>query len=751
MFGEVVRAYRTKAMITQEELAAKAGMSVRHLREIEAGRVATPRASTVRLLAGALQLSDVDRRAFQRAARAGNSGHAAPAAPDRTATLAPRIRPAQLPARVAGFAGRTAELTAVGAAIDPVVLVVGAAGVGKTTLALHWAHAAADDFPDGQLYVNLRGFDPSLSPADPADVLYGFLDALGVVAQRIPADRDGRAALYRSLLAPRRMLVVLDNAVDTDQVRPLLPGSPACRVLVTSRNGLTGLVVSDAARLLPLSPMDTAEARELLALRLGEQRVAAEPASVDRLIDRCSRLPIALALVAARLAAQPGSTLGDLTAEIDDPARALDGLAVGDTSTDIRAVFSWSYRNLSAPAARLFRLLAIHPGPDVTAAAAASLTGAGTTGVRPLLSELVHNHLLREHRRGRYEFHDLLRAYAAELAGAEETTEDRTAALRRALDHYVGTAATCARLLLPHRDEVTVPDGLPGAVRLSPADRDAAMDWFTADHAVLLAMLDVAMEPGFEAYVDPWCQSFVSFAYLRGLWQDELHGHRAALAVAQRRDDLPLQARAHLGMAVVHIRTSEQAAAEEHFRLALDAYDRLGDQVGAGHVHSNLARIDDANGRPGTALHHGEQALRLYTEAGHRTFRARSLSGLSWYRARAGDHDGALRSGIEALALLRELGDRDGEAATLDTLGYAYSSNGDHAEAVARYEQAAALHRDNGDRYNEALVLSHIGDSQLALGRTADARTTWTAALDILTALGHADAEGLRVRLAGLD
>ncbi|MFG2049458.1 ATP-binding protein [Micromonospora sp. NPDC048935] len=750
VFGEIVRSHRTRLLMTQEELAEKAGLSVRHIRYIESGRVAAPRAGTVRLLAQAFRLTDTDRTAFEMAAHAAEDRIATAAGQDAAPPPA-QIRPAQLPAPVSGFAGRAAQLLALDAADGPVVLVVGTGGVGKTTLILHWAHRSAERFPDGQLHVNLLGFDPSRAPADPTDVLHGFLGALGVAGPQIPATRQGRAALYRSLLNRRRMLIVLDNASDADQVRPLLPGNLACRVLVTSRDSLTGLIVSDSASLLPLSPMEVTEARELLGLRLGQRRVAAEPASVDRLIDRCDGLPIALALVAARLATSPAATVGGLTAEIDDPARTLDGLTIGDARTDIRAVFSWSYRVLSPPAARLFRLLGVHPGPDVSVDAAASLAGCEEPGVRTWLAELTRCHLVREHRPGRYELHDLLRAYAAELAGTEETAQDRADALRRILDHYVHIAAAAARLLLPHRDEVVVPDGQPGVVRLHLKDRDAAMDWFTAEHQVLLAVLEIATLPEFDAYVDPWCQSFVAFASLRGHWQEELRGHRAALAVAQRRGDAARQARGHLGIAVVHSRLTEVETAERHFRFALDAYEKVGDLIGAGHVYSNLARMQDADGRHDEALRLAEEALRRYTAADHRPFRARALSGVGWYQAKTGDRDGALRSGIEALALLREIGDRDGEAATLDTLGYAYSQAGDHRRAVVHYQQAATVHHDMGDRYNEALVLSHIGDSELELGRTEEARVTWTAALEILTDLNHQDAEGLRLRLAALN
>lgn len=757
MFGELIRAYRAKVMLTQEELAARAGISVRQLREIEACRVTTPRPSTVRLLADALGLSDPERAEFQRAAltpdEPGTSAEVSPEPPRLPRTvLTPQIRPAQLPALVSGFAGRLRQLRDLDGTLNPVVLVVGEAGVGKTTLVVHWAHAAVGSYPDGQLYVNLRGFDPTRSPVDPADVLHSFLGALGVPSARIPADQDSRAALYRSLLATRRMLVVLDNAAGTEQVRPLLPGNPACRVLITSRNRLTGLVVSGATHMLTLAPLDMGEARELLGLRLGARRVETESADVDRLIDRCQHLPIALALVAARLVAQPTVTIRALAEQIDlaVPSQVLDNLATGDTTTDIRAVFSWSYHKLSDGAARLFRLLAVHPGPDISAEAAASLVAVEPARLRPLLDEIIRNHLVHEHWPGRYEFHDLLRAYAVELAHSQDAPEERDEALRRALDHYIHAGGAGARLLLPHRDEVAVPAGRPGVVRVTPAGRSAALVWFTAEHQVLLNMLDVAVEQGFDAYVAPLAWAFVPFSNLRGHWHDELRGHRGALTVAERRNDLAGQGRSHLAMAAVYTRIGETGPAERHYQPALDIFERIGDLVGGGHVHSNLARTRELEARHEAALHHSQEALRLYSEADHPRFRARALSGVGWYRVGVGDYTAALRFCTEALTSLREIGDRDGEAATLDTLGYAHSHLGDHDRAITCYGDARRLHHEDGDRYNEALVLSHLGDSYLALGRSQDAASAWNTALTIFTDLGHPDARGIQRRLEAL-
>ncbi len=346
-------------------------------------------------------------------------GPAAPnaAAPTTTAPALPGL--AQLPSALPGFTGRTAELACLDATMATMALaaISGTAGVGKTALAVHWAHRVAAQFPDGQLYVNLRGFDPAGAGAalEPSLALHGFLDALGVPANRVPEDLAAQSALFRSLVADKRILLMLDNARSADQVRPLLPGSPGCLTLVTSRDQLAGLVAADGAVPLALDLLSTADARDLLTRRLGELRVAAEPAPVDSIITACARLPLALAIVAARAAAHPSFPLAAIAAELAEATSALDPFDGGDLTTDVRAVFSWSYRALGDPAARMFRLLGLHPGPDIAVAAAASLAAVPLGQARAQLTELTRAHLLTEHAPGRYAFHDLLRAYAGEL------------------------------------------------------------------------------------------------------------------------------------------------------------------------------------------------------------------------------------------------------------------------------------------------------------------------------------------------
>jgi DNA-binding SARP family transcriptional activator len=342
--------------------------------------------------------------------------------------LAPVVRPAQLPPDPAAFAGRTAEsewLTAHagpaagGAETPSAVLIDGMPGVGKTALAVHWAHRAAHRFPDGQLHVDLRGFDPTRPAVEPEEALRGMLGALGVSAARMPDGLAALSGLYRTLLAGRRVLVVLDDAAGTEQLRPLLPAAPGCLALVTSRHALPGLIAS-GARPLRLEPLSAEDAREALALRFGADRLAAESRAADEIVARCGRLPLALAAVAARAAGLRDLPLTTVAAELRGAHGTLDAFRAPDTTADARAAFLGSYRLLPAESARLFRLLPRHTGPDLTPAGAAALAGLPVRRARLLLGELAEAHLLTEHTPGRYTLHDLLRAFAAELDGAED-------------------------------------------------------------------------------------------------------------------------------------------------------------------------------------------------------------------------------------------------------------------------------------------------------------------------------------------
>jgi DNA-binding SARP family transcriptional activator len=396
-----------------------------------------------------------------------------------SATTVPSIPPAQLPPATAAFTGRGDELAAAlrmtsepDASSRVVIGVIGGmAGIGKTALAVQWAHQVADRFPGGQLYVDLRGFDSAPHPITPAEAVRGFLEALGVAGPVVPADLDGRTALYRTLVAGRRVLVLLDNARDSEQVRALLPGSPGCLVIVTSRNPLTGLIAGHGARPVALHPLPAADAREFLIRRLGADRVDAEPVAVEAIVAACSGLPLAMSIVAARAATNPTFPLSAPAAQLRESAGGLDALAGEDPAADARSVFSWSYDALSPAAARLFRLLALYPGPEIALTAAANVAGLGLPESRRLLRELTAASLLTEPAPGRYAYHDLLRSYATELL-EEGDPADRQEATGRLLDHYVHTARAAFRL--SGRAAVADPDAARSGVTIErPADLSA--------------------------------------------------------------------------------------------------------------------------------------------------------------------------------------------------------------------------------------------------------------------------------------
>jgi tetratricopeptide (TPR) repeat protein len=625
----------------------------------------------------------------------------------------------------------------------------GTAGVGKTALALHWAHQVADRFPDGQLHVNLRGYDPSGNPAIPADAIRGFLDALGVPAGRIPASAEAQAGLYRDLLADRRMLIVLDNARDERQVRPLLPASPASLILVTSRSQLSGLAAADAARLLNLDVLTHAEAVDMLTARLGTDRAAAEPDALDRIADLCACLPLALAVAAARAAARPKFPLAALADELADSDRRLDALDAGDPAASVRAVFSWSYEQLSADAARMFRLLGLHPGPDISVPAAASLAGTDEDAARRLLRGLARAHLIAEHVPGRYAFHDLLRAYAAEQAGHTISQDESYAAIGRVLDHYLHTAARAGLLLNQAREPVVLASPGPAPAGRQPADYPQALAWFEAEHHVLLAAVTLADSSGFggHAWQLPWAMS--DFLRLRGHWQEWYGTARTALAAATRLGDTAGQALSGRILANAYRNLGNHEQARVLYASSLTLYRRLGNRVGEAKIQQVLGWLADRQGRSADALEHAEQALRLFQAIGDKANEADALNNVGWYRGVLGDYQQARAFCQRALTLCAQLGNRRLEGAVWDSLGYAEHHLGNLVEAAACYQRAVSLHREAGDRFYEADTLTHLGDTRHAAGQLAQAWQAWGQALAIFEDIQHPDAAEVRAKLAG--
>jgi DNA-binding SARP family transcriptional activator len=667
--------------------------------------------------------------------------------------------PAQLPADVATFTGRAAYLRRLDALLPspggPTGAVVisaidGTAGIGKTALAVHWAHQVRDRFPDGQLYVNLHGFHPDKAPTSPAEALRGFLDALGVPPHRVPADPQAQSALYRSLLADRRVLVLLDNARDADQVRPLLPGSPGCLVLATSRNQLPGLVAAESAHPVTLDLLSSAEATDLLTRRLTAGRVSAEPRAVHSIIASCARLPLALTIVAARAVIRPELSLTALARELRDSRRRLDAFAVGDAVTDVRAVLSWSYAALGKPAARLFRLLGVHAGPDIALPASASLGGLPVDQVRPLLAELARAHLVTEHLPGRYAFHDLLRAYAAELALELDGEVEIRAARNRVFDHYLHAAFAADRLLETYRPQITMAAPRPGVAGIPLVDNGQALDWFTAERPVLMAAVAQAVATGFDGYAWRLAWALTDFLDRQGHWPDLVAVERTALTAASRLADPAAEAHARRDLATGHIRLGRFDEARAELGRALDLFAEVGDHAAEAYTLLTISYSHDQQGDSRAALAQSGRALELYRLTGDRAGQARALNGIGWDYTLLGEHRRALEYCGQALALQQEAGDREGEPYTWDSLGYAHQHLGDHREAIACYQRALALYREFGNRYGEADTLVNAGDTQLAAGDRTAARQAWQLALEIRLELGLPDAAELRAKLADL-
>jgi DNA-binding SARP family transcriptional activator/tetratricopeptide (TPR) repeat protein len=567
------------------------------------------------------------------------------------------VVPAQLPRDVPDFVGRDAEQQRMHAALaagfsgrsaaTPVLVVSGTAGVGKSTLVVHWGHQVRRRFPDGQLYVDLLGFDPAGAALSAQDALRNLLLALAVPAARIPSGLEPRSALYRSVLADRRVLIVLDNAVTERDVRPLLPGAPQCLVVIASRNQLPGLVAAEGARPVELGLLPHAQARELLGRRVGAGRLAAEPAAVDEIVTACARLPLALTVAAARALLRPEQPLARLAAQLRAVRSDLDAFAEEDETTDVRAVLSWSYRALPADAARLFRLLGLHPGPDLALPAVAALLGEPVAAAERRLRALVRASLLAEHSPGRYTLHDLLRAYAGELVDEAEAAAPR----RRMLDHYVHAALAADRLVYPHREPIEVAPPGPDVPVPVPADRAGALAWFAGEHQILVRMVRYAHDAGLNAEAWRLAWTLTTYFDLQGYWQDWVGTQQEAIDLFGRAGRHAAQARALNNCGWYHAQLGENDLALARCEEALRLHRRIGDRYGEANTRDSL----------GLAHHH------------------------------LGDHERAIEEYREALRAWREVGDRYNEAGTLGRLGDTYRSVGSSSRARDVWRRALSI------------------------------------------------------------
>jgi len=680
--------------------------------------------------------------------------------PDAPGATPATARPAQLPADLATFTGRHTELERLQELLPldgthPSTLVIsaieGMAAIGKTALAVHLAHRMAGRFPDGQLFINLRGFDPVAPIMPPAEAVRAFLDALDVPPQRIPVGYDAQVALYRSLLAHRRMLIVLDNARDTDQIRPLLPGSPGSLVIVTSRNELTGLVAGDGAHPLTLNPMTSAEAHDFLSRRLGAERLAAEPEAVREIVEHSARLPLALAIVGARAAANPGFPLSAVAEDLRECQGSLDAFAGGDTSTDVRAVFSSSYSALTGAAARLFRLLGLHSGPDISVPAAAALAGLTLREVRGLFKELTRAHLAVENRPGRYTLHDLLRVYAAERVDAEETPQGQHRAMERLLNWYLYTADAAYSHITPRRRRVPL-EPRPSSCRpLAFTTYEQALEWCTTERANLVTAVHKAASSGHPGIAWRLPATLWGFFYLRSHTQDWADTTRTGLAAAQDAHDRKGEAEGHLDLAAALRMSGRLDEAIDHLHQSLILYKELGDSFGRAVAVSNLGDAYKESGQLEQAIENIRSGLSIFRLLGNTWSEGIALSNLGDIYQRMDRFDEAGSYLEQALAVLRDSGNRWVEGVTLDILGTVQHRLQRHDDAVRTYRSAQEAHHDAGNWWGEGHALGLLGDTYLASGRPEAALTSWRLALVILERSDHPEAAEIQDKIAGLD
>ena len=644
------------------------------------------------------------------------------------------------------FTGRAGELAALDLPAGPspavaITVVSGTAGVGKTALAVRWARQAAGLFPDGQLYVNLRGYDPG-QPVPAADALAAFLRALGMAGQQIPPGEDERAAAYRSLLDGRRVLVLLDNAASVEQVRPLLPGGPSCLVLVTSRDSLAGLVARHGARRIDLDILPQADALGLLRTLIGD-RVDAEPGAAAALAAQCAQLPLALRVAAELAAGSPDSALAELAGELADEQRRLDLLdAGGDGRTAIRGVFSWSYRHLPAGAARAFRLVGLHPGADFDTSAVAALTALPATHARDQLVLLARAHLIHPVGAGRYGMHDLLRAYACGLA-AEQDSEQGDApheALTRLYDYYLGAACGAMDVLVPAEKHYrpSAPARADGAPVPRPAGTAEARAWLDAERATLVAVAAHAASHGAPSHATRLSAALYRYLETGGHYADAVTVHGYASRAARLAGDRAAETSALINLGIISWRQGRYPEAIGYQRQAMAVAVATGDRAAEAIAVGNLGVVYERQGRYDEAGDCQRQALALAREAGDTTGEARSLGNLGSVAARLGDYEQAVGWYQQALARFRECGDRNGAASALPDLGTAYQRLGQVEQAIGCFKQALALFREIGDRTGEAEALNGVGEIMLAAGRPQEARAGHAAALTLASQAGDA-------------
>ncbi|HEV3289893.1 MAG TPA: tetratricopeptide repeat protein, partial [Streptosporangiaceae bacterium] len=711
-FAGMLRQLRAGAALTQEQLAEAAELNPRTISDLERGLATTPHKDTVRLLADALQLGGPARVEFETAAL----GHAAPGqARGRGVAAATRT----LPRDIASFTGRQHELAELAdAAADAggvvsIHAIGGMAGIGKTAFAVHAAHRLAGRFPAGQIFLPLHAHTPGQQPVDPADALASLLLTIGVPAGQIPADLQARTGLWRDRLARRQLLLVLDDAASSEQVRPLLPGAGGSLVLITSRRRLTALEDAQTISLDALPPGEAAGLLVRLAVRPGLSVADPGVAEITRL---CGCLPLAIGMLARQLYHHPAWTVAGRAAELAAATGRLELLATENLS--VAAAFDLSYDDLAADQQRLFRRLALHPGADIDRYAAATLDDIGPAAARRGLEALYEQYLLTEPAPGRYRMHDLIREHARTLASRLDPGDDREQVTGRLLDYYQHAAARAQGLLAWQARTASAPRAstAPAAVPVL-AGREQALAWARAERTGLLACLDHATAAGQHARVIALTAALEGLLRHDGPWDEAITRHATAVQAARELGDRPGQALALSNLGAVRQLAGDYPGAARDLQEALGISQDLGDRPGQALALTHLGYTRRmAEDYPGAARDL-QEALGICRDLGDRTGQALALTYVGGGEWLTGDYPGAVRDLQEALSISQDLGDRTGQAISLGFLGVVRRLTGDYPGAGRDLQEALGICRDLGDRIGQAISLSSLGE---VLGLTGD-------------------------------
>jgi tetratricopeptide (TPR) repeat protein/transcriptional regulator with XRE-family HTH domain len=734
-FREVLRELRARAGLTQQELAEAAGLGVRTVSYLESGAVSSPQKHTMEALADALGLIGPERARFEAAAR----GRAPAEGPTATAAA---MR--SLPRDVATFTGRQQELqqlaesAATAGGVVSIHAIGGMAGVGKTAFAVHAAHHLAGEFPGGQVFLQMHGHTPGRAPVDPADALASLLLVTGVPPGQVPAEMEARAALWRDRAAGQRVMLILDDAVSSDQVQPLLPGSGGSLVMVTSRRHLSAL---DDATAISLDTLPPAEAAGLLIRLAGRAGLDASDPGVAPLARLCGYLPLAVGMVARQLRHHPAWSVAGRAAEL---AAARDRLALMQTENlSVAAAFDLSYADLAPEQQRLFRRLGLHPGADIDEYAAAALNGTDLNAARQGLEALYDQYLLTEPAPGRYRLHDLIREHARALASRADMAVDRDAATGRLLNYYQhASAAADARLRGRGRPGRAADDGgTPAGHEVAAAvpalaDADEALAWARAERSNLLACLDHAAGAGLHARVVALTEGISGLLGRDGPWADAVARHTAAVRAARLLGDRLGEANALSDLGDAQRLLTDLSASRQALEEALSIYRELGDRAGQASVLSALGAIRQKAGDYSGSARILQEALGICRELDDRAGQARILAELGTGLRMAGDYPAATQALEEALCICRDLGDRLGQAQALNLLGAVQRRTGDYPAAAQAHEEVLLICRDLGHRHGQANALTSLGETWRLMGKFPAAARVLEEALGIYRELG---------------